>query len=41
MVFNLNDEQIIIVLKDLLLSIMPGKKPKSEFYRGIKAESIR
>ncbi len=33
MVFNANDEKMIIVLKDLLLSIMPGDKPKPEFYR--------
>ena len=33
MVFNPNDEQMIIVLKDLLLSLMPGEKPKPEFYR--------
>lgn len=24
---------LVIVLKDLLLPIMPGEKPKSEFYR--------
>lgn len=33
MVFNPNDEKMIIVLKDLLLPIMPGEKPKPEFYR--------
>lgn len=33
MVFNPNDEKMIIALKDLLLPIMPGEKPKPEFYR--------
>lgn len=33
MVFNPNDEKMIIILKDLLLPIMPGEKPKPEFYR--------
>ena len=33
MVFNLNDEKMVIVLKDLLLPIMPGEKPKPKFYR--------
>lgn len=32
-VFNPNDERMVIVLKELLLSIMPGEKPKPEFYR--------
>ena len=32
-VFNPNDERMIIVLKDLLIPIMPGEKPKPEFYR--------
>ena len=32
MVFNPNDEKMVIVLKDVLLSIMPGEKPKPEFY---------
>lgn len=31
--FNPNDEKMIIVLKELLLQIMPGEKPKPEFYR--------
>ena len=33
MVFNPNDEKRVIVLKELLLPIMPGEKPKPEFYR--------
>ena len=33
MVFNPNDEKMVIVLKDLLLPIMPGEKPKPKFYR--------
>ena len=33
MVFNPNDEKMVIVLKDVLLPIMPGEKPKPEFYR--------
>lgn len=33
MVFNSNDEKMVIVLKELLLPIMPGEKPKPEFYR--------
>lgn len=33
MVFNPNDEKMIIIFKDLLLQIMPGEKPKPEFYR--------
>ena len=33
MVFNPNDEKMVIVLKDLLLLIMPGEKPKPKFYR--------
>ena len=32
-VFNPNDENMVIVLKELLLPIMPGEKPKPEFYR--------
>ena len=32
MVFNPNDEKMVIVLKNVLLSIMPGEKPKPEFY---------
>ena len=33
MVFNPNDEKMVIVLKDVLLPIMPGEKPKPKFYR--------
>lgn len=33
MVFNPNDEKMVIVFKDLLVPIMPGEKPKPEFYR--------
>lgn len=33
MVFNPNDEKMVIVLKDLLLLIMPGEKTKPKFYR--------
>lgn len=33
MVFNPNDEKMVIIFKDLLLQIMPGEKPKPEFYR--------
>ena len=33
MVFNPNDENMVIVFKELLIPIMPGEKPKSEFYR--------
>lgn len=33
MVFNPNDEKMVIVLKDVLLPIMPVEKPKPEFYR--------
>lgn len=33
MVFNPNDENMVIVFKELLLPIMPGEKPKPEFYR--------
>ena len=33
MVFNPNDEKMVSVLKDLLLPIMPGEKPKPKFYR--------
>ena len=32
-VFNPNDEKMVVVLKELLLPIMPGEKPKPEFYR--------
>lgn len=32
-VFNPNNEKIVIVLKDLFLSLMLGEKPKLEFYR--------
>ena len=32
MVFNPNDEKMIIVMKEVLLPIMPGEKPKPEFY---------
>ncbi len=33
MVFNPNDEKMVIVFKDLLLPIMPGEKSKPEFYK--------
>ena len=33
MVFNPNDENMVIVFKELLLPIIPGEKPKPEFYR--------
>ncbi len=33
MVFNPNDKKMLIVFKELLLQIMPGEKPKPEFYR--------
>lgn len=33
MVFNPNDKRMLIVLKELLLMVMPGEKPKPEFYR--------
>lgn len=33
MVFNPNDEKMIIVLKDMLLPIMPEDKPKPRYYR--------
>lgn len=33
MVFNPNDEKMVIIFKDLLLPIMPGEKPKPKFYR--------
>lgn len=33
MVFNPNDKKMVIVLKESLLQIMPGEKPKPEFYR--------
>lgn len=33
MIFNPSDENMIIILKDLLLPIMPGDKPKPEHYR--------
>ena len=33
MVFNPDDENMVIVLKELLLPIMPGEKPKPEYYR--------
>lgn len=33
MTFNPNDEKMIIIFKELLLPIMPGEKPKPEFYR--------
>ena len=33
MVFNPNDEKMVIIFKELLLPIMPGEKPKPEFYR--------
>ena len=32
MVFNPNDEKMIIVMKEVLIPIMPGEKPKPEFY---------
>ena len=33
MVFNPNDEKMVIIFKDLLLMIMPGEKPKPRFFR--------
>lgn len=33
MVFNPNDGNMVIAFKELLLPIMPGEKPKPEFYR--------
>lgn len=33
MVFNPNDKNMVIILKELLLLLMPGEKPKPEFYR--------
>ena len=33
MALNPNDENMVIVLKELLLFIMPGGKLKPEFYR--------
>lgn len=33
MVFNPNDEKMVILFKDLLLMIMPGEKPKPIFFR--------
>ena len=33
MVFNPNDEKMLIVLKEWILPIIPGEKPKPEFYR--------
>ena len=32
-VFNPDDEKMLIVLKDILLSIMPGDKPKPKYYK--------
>lgn len=32
-VFNPNDENMVIVFKKVLQLIMPGEKPKPEFYR--------
>ena len=32
MVFNPNDKNMVIILKELLLLLMPGEKPKPEFY---------
>lgn len=31
--FNPNNEKMVIVLKDLFLSLMLGEKPKLEFYK--------
>ena len=33
MVFNPNDEKMVIIFKELLLMIMPGEKPKPRFFR--------
>ncbi|MGM9942227.1 MAG: SseB family protein [Bulleidia sp.] len=33
LVFNPGDKNMVIVFKDLLMAIMPGDKPKPEFYR--------
>ena len=33
MVFNPNDENMVIIFKELLLPIMPGEKLKPEYYR--------
>jgi hypothetical protein len=33
MTFNPNEENMIIILKEMLLPIMPGEKPKPEFYK--------
>ncbi|MCC8152651.1 MAG: SseB family protein [Lachnospiraceae bacterium] len=33
LVFNPNDERMVIVLKDLLSLIMPGEKPKPEMFK--------
>jgi hypothetical protein len=33
MTFNPNNENMVIILKDMLLPIMPGAKPKPEFYK--------
>jgi len=33
LVFNPNDEKMVIVLKELLSLIMPGEKPKPEMFR--------
>jgi len=33
MMFNPDDNKMVIVLKDLLITIMPGEKPKPEIYR--------
>lgn len=32
-VFNPNDRKMVLIFKDMLWQIMPGEKPKPEFYR--------